>query len=720
MIKRCIFILISFFGLSFAHLYSESELSSDSHDKNDLFKELSLVRKIDLKLKERLPLIYNQSLIIGYISMPSARMSESGTLALGFSKTTPYHLYSLNFQMFNSIEMVGNYRVYKEITETGFGHLGFGDDTDRGANIKFRLYQQNQDFPYIPNLSFGFEDFYGSKRFYSFYAVATEEILPANLELSLGYGLGRIKGFYGAASWTPFRKSDYGPLKGLSLLAEYDANNYKHHKNEHPLGKEIKSRINVGVCLNLFDFLQFKVSSLRGKEIAASASIYYNIGSSKGFFPKSLNPAYYNSPVNNEPLGIRRKEYELAQELAYAFCNQGLNLYKVYLMKDKKGKESLWIKIINTIYRKEGDVRDRVEHLLSTLIPSDIFATNVVVEADGVECHAYYFRTSDLIKFKEGTIGPHELDAVSPLVEVPKVKGREADLLYKRRKDIWTLLLRPRMITFFGSTTGKIKYSAGFIGGVEGYFFDNTYYKTQVAYNISSSLYSLRAIDVYNISHLPIVRSDSVKYFQRNNLTLEQAYLQRGLNIGGGWFSRVALGYFEPAYAGVALEALYYPVNSSVAVGFEFASVLKRDYHGIGVKTKTIQINHQNIPKYIHFIGLQYFLDIYYQYKPWMLDFTIMVGQFLAKDKGARFEIAKEYKSGSKFSIWYTVTNGGDIVNFKTYYDKGIAFSIPLDFFLKKSSKSMLGYAMSAWLRDVGAQALTGKKLYETIHEERR
>lgn len=73
MIKRCIFILISFFGLSFAHLYSESEWISDSHDKNDLFKELSLVRKIDLKLKERLPLIYNQSLIIGYISMPSAR-----------------------------------------------------------------------------------------------------------------------------------------------------------------------------------------------------------------------------------------------------------------------------------------------------------------------------------------------------------------------------------------------------------------------------------------------------------------------------------------------------------------------------------------------------------------------------------------------------------------------------------------------------------------------
>jgi hypothetical protein len=31
----------------------------------------------------------------------------------------------------------------------------------------------------------------------------------------------------------------------------------------------------------------------------------------------------------------------------------------------------------------------------------------------------------------------------------------------------------------------------------------------------------------------------------------------------------------------------------------------------------------------------------------------------------------------------------------------------------------IIGYAMSAWLRDVGAQADTGKKLYWTLRKER-
>jgi hypothetical protein len=34
-----------------------------------------------------------------------------------------------------------------------------------------------------------------------------------------------------------------------------------------------------------------------------------------------------------------------------------------------------------------------------------------------------------------------------------------------------------------------------------------------------------------------------------------------------------------------------------------------------------------------------------------------------------------------------------------------------LDFFLNKLSKSRIGYGMSAWLRDFGAQTQTGKPL---------
>jgi len=58
-------------------------------------------------------------------------------------------------------------------------------------------------------------------------------------------------------------------------------------------------------------------------------------------------------------------------------------------------------------------------------------------------------------------------------------------------------------------------------------------------------------------------------------------------------------------------------------------------------------------------------------------------------------------------------------VNWSRYRDKGIAFVIPLDFFLKKSSRTFVPYALSVWLRDTGARASTGKRLYPTLHEER-
>ena len=708
---------LAFFSLKNLSCFSEESRVLLNYDQ--LCKSLQIVKKVNHELLDDLPLIYNQALIAGYISMPSARMGKSGTVALGFSRTYPYHIYSLNFQMFKTIEMVGNYRVYKGVTETGFGHLGYGDDTDRTASIKWDIYQQSEEFPYIPTLGIGFEDFYGSKRFYSFYACATEKLLEADLELTLGYGIGRLKGFYGAAAWTPFRKYDYAPLKKLSLILEYDAYDYKNHVNEHPLGKEVKSRINFGASLDLFDFLQFKASCIRGNSFAASAAIYYKLGDSKGFLPKVQNPKYYTSPVNTEAIGERRTEKEFAAELAYAFQKQNLNLTAVYLEVDCKRKKRIFLKIINTIYRYEYQLRDRIQYLLSTIIPSDIDSSIVIIESEGIPVQAYHFRTEDLNRFREKNIGEHELALLAPLIETPSIDRYSSELLYKRNKERWMLTLRPRLITFFGSTTGKIKYTTGIIAGPEGYLFDSVYYKGQVAYNIAASTTKLRGIDVYNLSHLPIVRSDSVLYFQGDRFALEQAYLQKGFALGKGWFARAAFGYFEPAYAGGALEALYYPVNSPWAVGLEIASVLKRKYHGIGLRTSTVKFDQQNIPNLIHFIGLQYFLDVYYEYRPWHLDFKIQAGQFLAKDKGARFEIGKTYPSGLKFSIWYTLTNGDDVVNYKRYYDKGIAFSIPFDLFLKKSSRTMLGYAMSAWLRDVGAEALTGKKLYPTIQLER-
>ena len=702
--------LVLFFACSL--LFAEDEVSL-------LFRDLSLVEEVNHEIADTLPFHYNYTLMGGYYNMPSARMNEAGMVALGFSYVPPYRNYAATLQALSRLEFGINYRVYIGIPDPDIGELGYGDFSDRGANVKFKVLSKEDGFPYFPEISVGLEDFYGSKRFHAFYVVATKEFLDYNFEATIGWGKGRIKGFFGGLGWTPFRKTAIPGLNRLTLLAEWDAIDYTDSYWEHPEGRAYKSRINVGLSATLFNTLQLNVSTLRGEDVAASASFNYNIGESKGLFPKVHNPPLYKSPVDTQPLGYLRTERELAQEFAFAFAEQGLNLYRIYMTVDEEGENQLWIKMINVVYRNERDLKERIENILASLTPSNIGSVTVVIEANGIPTHEYRFRTQDLQRLREGAIGDFEFQTLSPMREPTRPPNAyEGTLLYHRSKRIWTFTIRPRLLTFFGSVTGKFKYSAGFVGGPEGYLFDQLYYKVQGAYNIKSSMSDVGDMDFFNPSQILNVRSDSVKYFQTNSVALEEAYVQRGFYMKKGWYGRISTGYFEPAYAGVAAEFLYYPVGQNWAIGFEGAGVLKRKYHGLGFTTEVRKF-HKRTPEYEHFIGYQYFLDLYYDLKPLQLDFKVSIGKFLARDVGARFEVGRYFSSGFHFNVWYSWTNAHDIVNGSRYRDKGVAFAIPLDFFLTKSSRTFIPYALSVWLRDTGARAATGKRLYPTINEER-
>ncbi len=723
-VKFFLISLFSFAAAAFANPAADFSSGDDesivSEEGMPLFRDLEMIKQIDRKINDELPFFYNYSMVGGYFNMPSARMGKTGVIGIGAAIVKPYDIYGVNFQMFDRLEFSLNYRVYKGVEEPNFGHEGFGDDAERIGNVKIGLLTPKDGFPFIPQISIGAEDFIGTKRFNSKYVVATKEFLEANLELTLGWGKGRIKGFVGGASWTPFRQMQLPVLKDISLVAEYDAINYKKHPHEHPSGRRVDSRINGGLVFVGWDTLQLTLSSVRGVEVAGSASLRYPIGTTKGFFPKIDDPVAYNSPIDTEPLGMIRTERDFSQEIAYALSDQGLDLYTTFLLYNEEGEKELWMKVVNNRYREERIVRDRVQHVLAALVPSDIVAVTVVVEADAVPSQSYRFRTEDLLRWRRGIVSDYEMETISPMKEAGLEPNEyDAAQIFQRHKPIWTFTIRPRLLTFFGSTSGKFKYNVSAIASPEGYIFNQVYYKLQLGYALKTSMQGLGGPDRANPSRLLIVRTDSLKYFQTNTFSMEQAYLQRSWNLGYGWFYRLALGYFEPAYGGAATELLYYPVNSNWAIGAEFAAVPKRHYQGVKFRNNTLQLRNGRYVK-VPFIGIQYFLDFYYDYKPLQMDLLVSAGQFLAKDKGARIDVGRYFKSGLRFSLWCTFTNGHDKVNGHTYYDKGFSFMTPLDMFLRQTSRNYVGYAMAAWLRDVGARAETGKKLYWTLEEERQ
>ena len=664
-----------------------------------LFRDLDLVAEVDKELNDHLPYLYNNAMVVGYWNMPSARMNKPGTMALGFGFVPPYRMYGANIQLYSHLEFVGNYRIFKGVTEANFGKEGFGDDADRGMSVKVGLLQPSDGLMQMPCFAVGLDDFHGSSRFHSFYIVMTKEWLAQHLEVTLGWGKGRIKGFFGGLAWTPLRGRH-----SLSFFMEYDAINYKKHPYEHASGRKVSSRINMGVAAEFFDAVQLKVGSLRGRKVEASVSAHYNFGTSLGFFPKTKNPPFFTEKVS-----ARDGERALSKELSKVFCEQGFTLYQVFVTYDAKKRKILWMKVLNLRYREERVVRERIQYLLAALIPRDIYQTTVVMEVNGVPVQEYRFQTGDLKRLQENQISLYEMATLAPLRDPsfpPSIyDGVE---VYHAKKEPYTFTLRPRLLTFFGSTKGKFKYSLGLLSGVEGTLFDAVYYKLLLSYAIKSSFSDVGDRDRLNPSQLINVRSDMIRYFKTNSVSFEQAYLQKGWNLSKGWFGRAALGYFEPMYGGVAVEALYFPIWANWAIGFEFATVWKRTPRGLGLEQKIRKL-HNVTPSFVPFVGLQGFLDFYYDFRPLQTDIKVSVGQFLAKDKGVRLEVGKYFPSGFRFSAWYTWTSARDEVNGRNYHDKGISFLIPFDFFLHKSSRTYVGYAMSAWLRDVGARAATGK-----------
>lgn len=682
-----------------------------------LFRDLETVRLIDKELEDRLPLIVNYQLQGGYFAMPSARTYDAGDLGFGYAYVPPYRVWSAAFQFFDHLEATGNYWIFHGQLEGNFGHLGFGDDAERAANVKLIVLRKEDGVGILPELAVGWNDFLGSCRFYSIYGVATQQILDLNLEATIGYGSGRINGFFGGLAWTPWRNSEYF-WKGLSFAAEYDANDYGNHGHEHLKGRNVSCRVNGGVQFSFLNFFHASASTIRGEDWAASVGFRYNLGESKGLFPK-YDPPVYSNPIDHEFLGGDRSQEEFAQELAFAFKEQGLDLYSLRIVPERGGKDRLWMKIINIRYREEETVRNRIERVLGALTPSNLTGMTAVIEADGVPVHEYRFRSQDLKRYCNGKMGEDEFRIIAPLREVEaKPNDYESQLLFQRKKPIWLLTFRPWMQNFFGSSAGKFKYELGLSVGPEGYLFDEIYYSLNATWTIFSSTQNMCDGDRLNPSRIINVRTDSLKYNQGNSFHIEEAFIQKSWNMGQGWFSRLGVGYFEMAYAGVAGEALYFPVQSNWAIGFQTATLLKREYFGLGFQHKIRKLTEKGC-KFFPYTGLQYFVDFYYEYKPFSLDFKASAGQFLARDKGIRLEAGRTFPSALRVGIWYTFTNAEDVVNNSRYYDKGFSITMPLDIFLNKSSRTRIGYSMAAWLRDCGAVAATGKQLYQTIYYER-
>lgn len=695
----------------------EMELSSDGCDAEMLLRDLIIVQLVDEKLKERVPVGYNFLQQGGYIIMPSARMGEEGELGLGYSSVPPYRVYSARCQLFSNIEVTGAYRIFTGIDDPTFGHLGFGEQSDKGLNIKFALWRPEDSKYALPGIAIGFDDIIGTRSFNGRYAVITQVWPTYNFELSFGIGAKRINRWFGGMSWFPFRKSCYTWLEPLTLVAEYDATKYK--EDPHPDGRKRKTHFNFGAKYRLWNFLDLTASCVRGKHFSFGGSVFYNFGETCGFQAKTDDPLPYTAPANTEQIGYLRTEDTLSNDFYFALRDQGFDLQEVWLSVNECFEKVLLLKVYNATYRNIWDVRRRLNFILASLTPVDIEHVVITMMSEGFPIQEYRYNMTFVRAFSDQSIGDRELNLLTQVCEVSETDPCVSTRIFKENRSLLSYEFLPRLQTYFGSSRGKFKYALGVDFTACGFLYEDIYYDLLLGYTAFTSIKDTRDFDILNPSQLPNVHSDVTKYYRQKKLTLERFFLQKVWNVGCGFYTRAATGWFEIEWGGAAFETLYYPINSCWAVGIEGSILWKRRVNSLGFTT-TVRKMKGFEPRFIHnFIGSQGHLNIYYDLIPCQLNFRVAVGKFLANDVGARFELTRYFDSGLQISFWYTRTNAHDKINGETYYDKGFYISMPLDIFYCYSSRERFGYGMSAWLRDCGYRADTGYRLYDMIHDQR-
>lgn len=680
-----------------------SLIAASDDDVNAMVSDLGKVRAIDKKLEDRLPLFYNHNLVVGYLISPSARMEREGVVALGGSLTSKVATYGANLQFFKRLELAGDY-ISLERNVKDWLH----NRQEKRLHGKLQLLSPGDGFPYLPSISFGFDQNAFTGYRIDPYVVATKEWFAPSLELSLGWRGGKRAALFGGGSWALFRQREIPFFKNLSLVGDYDLSPPTRSRGE-------KRELHLGLSYLAWKALQVTFAGMGNGQKMALASLRYPLGSTSGIFSKTEDPPLY---VNRD--GGEEKNQELAQQFREAFSHQGLPILSLYYTFDKEGKRGLWMKVANQRYREIQAVRERIIALLAGLLPRDALWATVVIEADGVPAYSYTLAAADLPFLASAQRTAEEKEALVPMQEFTPMPNRDSSfLLLHRSKPISRFTFRPRFLTFFQGKEGKFAMDVGILGATEGYILDQFFYRVQAGLSLASTKpLPEKSKQLFSPKEFVEIRTDEARYYSSQRVTLEELYVQKGWKIGRSSYARLSGGLFEVAFGGGSVEYLCYPVGSAFALGLEAAVVWKRDYTLFGFMPQVQQLRHDQVEK-VHFIGTQAFAALYSYYRPLQLDTKVSVGHFLAKDLGARAEVGRTFKSGFRFSLWYTLSAKPQ-QRTHLYHDQGFAFSIPLDIFMKKSSRATLGYAVATELRNNGVVSATGKPLYQTLCEERR
>lgn len=649
----------------------------------------------------------------GLIQTPTARMRDTGGMAINYTDNGEYRFWSVNIQLFDWMEATARYTDVRTQLYSPVDSFS-GDQTlkDKGIDVKFRVWKESY---YLPDISVGFRDFGGTGFFESEYVNASKSIGPFDFHLGLGWGYlgtsddianpfcklrdsfcerpGGFSGRGGKVDYDQFFKGTaafFGgveyqtPWEPLTLKLEFEGNDYS---NDRAGELEQDSRWNFGAVYRYKDF-DFSLNYQRGNTVGFGVTYRFNMNTASQIKidepPRSLMSR--RAPDSVEKVNKSRLYNDMLRQGGF-------------LLSDAQVSEDSAVFYGTQLeYRDQDEAIERLGRIAASELPDSVKTYNIIDNGAGIpmvntQVDAEAFIAAARYESVDADIEETYVRVAPTQTQMEEYDPENTTGLFYGADFFWT--------QSFGNPEDFYLYQTGLLL-TGGYAVDEN-----LAFISSARVTLLDNFDKFNFLvdneevSLPRVRTRVREYVSENDIWLDTAFLQYKDSISENVFGQVYGGYLETMFAGVGGEILYRPVDSRIAYGFDINYVKQRDpYSQLGMDDYEAVTGHASV-----------------YWRPEFLEGTqisVSAGQFLAKDKGVNIDFAKRFDSGIIVGAFAAFTDVSSEEYGEGSFTKGFYISIPTDLFLLRPTK---GRGIFPWIpisRDGGQMLRRPVRLIDT------
>lgn len=651
----------------------------------------------------------------GLIDMPSGEAQADATFSFSAAAIGPVTRGTISFQITERLSASFRFQTWRN------WDTRFPDDKsefdDRSLDIRYQVLKEGA---VLPAVTIGLLDFTGDGLFASEYIAATKSF-GDRVKLTAGLGWGRLGSHQsigapfgdrppvgddgGKPNVNQWFRGDAAPFAGIeyklndrwTFKGEYSSDAYVLEDDERGI-IDRSSPFNFGVEYQRGPMARYGLYSLYGSEIGLAFHLVLDpktraTGGVMGPAPAPVNarPARSADPTAYDGGWVTQPDAGpiLRQNLAKRLAADGIAVENLAYTA-----QTVQVRIRSGRLDAGAQAIGRTARALSHVMPASVEVFEIVPVVEGIGASKVTIRRSDLEELEFAADNGTLLRARVTVTDAGPVPAHAIgdENLYPRFR--WSLRpaftmpeplkaeLRARLSASYDIAPGLV------LSG-------------QISHPVLSNI---DRSGTPSTSALQPVRSDASRYAKFGAPALDRLTLAWYARPGENLYSRVTFGYLERMHAGISGELLWKPVDSNLALGVELNYSAQRDTDGgFGFD----EYDYDVVTGYV---------SAYYDFGNGFLG-QLDVGRYLAGDVGATIAVDRVFANGWRVGAFATLTDVSAEDFGAGAFDKGVRFSIPINWALGNQSQRRFGTTLRPSTGDGGARLNVEGRIYDSIRD---